>query len=96
MLIWLVNLIFDVVNFVFGIALWILPIFIIAKLIFPQNKYVLLCEKYVNLGLFPLRSWLRRAFPKLFMTGIDFSPVVLWLLIRVGQWLLSVLKHILL
>ena len=95
MLVWLVNVIFFIVYLVLDIALWILPIYFILKLIIPTNKYVLLAGKYVEMGLAPVRAWLKRLLPGLFGTGFDFSPVALWLAIIVAKWLLQLVQRIL-
>ncbi len=91
MLIGLLKLVFTIIDWILVVAGWGLVIYFIAKLILPQNKYVLLVGKYVEIVLAPVRKLMYRLFPKLSNSGIDLSPVVLWLLLIVVRWILSIL-----
>lgn len=96
MLITLLNFIFSLVIFLVNVAGWVLLVYVIMALILPQNKYTLLAGKYIEPVLSPIRAWLFKTFPKLSMTHLDFSPLVLWVLFEIALWLLRLLKSILL
>ena len=98
MLIWLLKLVFGILDWALYLLLWIVPLYFILKMVLPGNKYILLIDKYCNGLLIIVRGWLRRFFPKLAATGTDayIAPVALWLLIRVAKWLLFLLQKILL
>lgn len=96
MLVWLLNLIFNIAYWALGIASWVLLIYVVMSWIIPTNKYTLLAGRYVEPLLAPIRSWVRKVIPALGNLGLDVSPVVLWLLINVAQWLLRLLQGILL
>ena len=96
MLVGLLNIVFNVLIFLVRIATWLVLIYVVLSLILPQNKYTLLIGKYVDPVLAPIRSWLSKTFPKLGGSRVDFSPVVLWLLMEIAAWLLELLRNILL
>lgn len=96
MLVSLLNLLFNLLIFLTKVAYWIMLAYVIMSMVIPQNKYVQLAGKYVEPVLSPIRAWLDKTFPKLSQTRLDFSPVVVWLLLVVVSWLLSLLKTILL
>ena len=95
MLIWLLNLVFNLANFVLDVMLFVLPVFIVAKIAVPENKYVLLAAKYADIVLAPIRRWLKKIFPQASEWSFDFSPVALWVLILLAQWLLRLLRGLL-
>jgi len=96
MLVGLLNVIFNVLVFLVNLAGWLLIIYVLMALIVPDNKYTLLVGKYIEPVLAPIRAWLGKAFPKLGGSRLDFSPVVLWLLLEIAGWLLRLLQNILL
>lgn len=96
MLVSLLNLIFNLAYWVLNIAGWLLLIYVVMALIIPQNKYTLLIGKYVEPVLSPVRALLYRLIPKLRNVRVDFSPIALWLLLSVAEWLLRLLQNILL
>ncbi len=91
----ILSFIFTVVLFLITIASWLLLIYVILALVAPQNQYTLLMGKYIQPILTPLRTFLYRLFPKLRNTGVDFSPLLLYLLIQVLSWLVRLLRNIL-
>jgi uncharacterized protein YggT (Ycf19 family) len=96
MLVSLLNFIFGVAIFLVNIASWLLVVYVVMTLILPQNKYTLLVGKYIEPILSPIRVWLSKTFPKLNQTRLDFSPIVLWLLLEIVGWLLQLLRNLLL
>ena len=96
MLIGILNFIFNVILFLITIISWIVLIYVIMALIVPQNKYTLMIGRYVNPVLSPLRKFLFRIFPKLSEIGVDFSPLLFYLLIQIVSWLVRLLRSILL
>jgi uncharacterized protein YggT (Ycf19 family) len=96
MLVSLVNIIFNIAIFLVNIAAWVLIVYVVMALIIPQNKYTLLVGKYIEPILSPIRAWLSKTFPKLNQTRLDFSPIVLWLLLEIVGWLLQLIRNLLL
>lgn len=96
MLVGLLKIIFDVLIFLVSVASWVLLAYVLMSLLIPENKYTLLIGKYVEPLLAPLRTLLAKLIPKLGAMRVDFSPVALWLLLTIAEWLLRVLKNILL
>jgi len=86
--------IFSLLGWILGIAEWLLIIYFIMMIFIPQNKYVLLASKYVEIVLAPVRKTLFRLFPKLADVKIDLSPIALLLLIWVAQQLVRSLSRI--
>ncbi len=95
MLVSILNFIFNVIIFLLGVASWAVLIYVIMALIVPQNKYTQLIGKYVEPILAPLRKFLFRVFPKLREIGVDFSPLLFYLLIQIASWLVRLLRSIL-
>ncbi len=96
MLVWLLNFIFDILRILFQIVPWVLAMYCILRLIMPQNKYVLLVGKYLEVVLAPIRRWLQKVLPQLSNTGFDFSLVALWLCSVLAGWLVQLLRNVLL
>lgn len=96
MLVWLLNAVFDILFWVLNIASWVLLIYVVMALVIPDNKYTQLIGKYVQPFLAPVRALIQRIFPKLGGGRVDFSPIGLWLIITVVEWLLRLLQRILL
>jgi len=96
MLVGLLSFIFNVLIFLVRVASWLLLVYLVLKLILPQNKYTLLVGKYVEPILTPIRAWLFKLFPKLEGFALDLTPVAAWVLLQVAAWLLVLLRNILL
>ena len=96
MLVGLFNLVFTILGWALVLLQWVLVIYVILSLVLPQNKYTQLLGKYTQTVLSPVRRLMDRYLPRLRATGMDLSPVVLWLLIYVARWLLGLLRGILL
>ncbi len=92
----LLNLIFTLAYWILRIGSWVVFLYVILCWIIPQNKYVQLVGKYLEPILQPIRDWLQRRVSFLQNTSLDFSPAVLFLLITVAGWVLSLLHRILL
>ena len=84
-----------VVIFLLDVCMGVLIAYVLMKLIIPQNKYTLLAGKYVEPFLAPVRALIAKLFPSLASGQFDFSPVGLWLLLLVAQWLFQILRNIL-
>ncbi|MFH1511884.1 MAG: YggT family protein [Bacillota bacterium] len=96
MLIGLLNFIFSAILFLITVLSWALLVYVIMALFVPQNKYTLMIGRFVEPILSPIRKLLFRLFPKLAQIGVDFSPIVFYLLIQVVSWLVRLLRSILL
>ena len=92
----LLRFIFDILIFLVNIASWALLVYVIMTLVVPQNKYTLLIGKYVEPLLAPVRTLIGRFLPSLAKLHVDVSPIGLWLLLNIAEWLLRLLKGILL
>lgn len=92
----ILNITFSIAGLILRVIAWVLPIYFIVKLVLPQNKYVLLASKYVEWLMAPTRDILGRLFPRLATTGLDLSPLALWILVLVAQWVLQLIRSILL
>ena len=96
MLVGLLNFIFNLLILLVRIASWLLLVYLVLKLVVPQNKYTLLVGKYVEPLLTPVRGWLVKLFPKLDGFALDLTPVAAWLLLQVAAWVIVLLRNILL
>jgi len=90
----ILSFIFSIASFVLRVISWVLPVYFIAKLVLPQNKYVMLAGKYMEWLMAPIRDILGRLFPRLAARGLDLSPIALWILVLLAQWCLQLLKAI--
>ena len=88
----LLRLILNLAYWIIDIASWLLLLYCIMTFIIPQNKYTQLLGKYVEPMLRPIHGWLLKTFPKMFDSGLDFSPVGLWLLFKVAGWLVQLVR----
>lgn len=96
MLVSILNFIFTVILFLLNVLSWAVLIYVILALVIPQNKVTLFLGKYVEPVLIPIRAFLFKVFPGLRRTGVDFSPLALYLLIQIAEWLIRLLYNILL
>ncbi len=96
MLVGLLGFVFDIAIFVLSIASWVVVLYVIMMLVAPDNKYTQLLGKYVEPLLAPVRTLLKRFFPKMQDMRVDVSPIGLWLLLNIAEWLLRLLKGLLL
>ena len=96
MLVGLLNIVFSVLIFLVRVASWLMLIYVVLSWILPQNKYTLLIGKYVEPLLAPVRTLIGRFLPSLAKLHVDVSPIGLWLLLNIAEWLLRLLKGILL
>jgi uncharacterized protein YggT (Ycf19 family) len=96
MLTGLLTFIFNAILFLLTVLSWAILVYVIMALVIPQNKYTLLVGKYVEPVLSPIRKLLFKVFPKLAQIGVDFSPLVLYLLIQLASWLVRLLYSALL
>lgn len=96
MLTGLLSFIFNAILFLLTVLSWAILIYVIMALVIPQNKYTLLIGKFVEPVLTPIRKLLIKLFPKLATLSVDFSPLVLYLLIQIASWLIRLLYSALL
>ena len=87
---------FWLIELALQILLWAVPVLILLKLLLPGNKYVMLANRYLDIALRPISSLMRRYLPGLSQTGFDFSPIGLWLVIRILLFFVQLLWKILL
>ena len=95
MLVFVVNSIFSIAHWVLEVAGLVVLVYVVLKMVMPQNKYALLIGKYVEPVLKPIRALLQRTFPGLRGSVIDFSPLALFFAFNVMQWILRMLRHLL-
>lgn len=92
----MLNFLFGLIIFVINVAGWVVLAYTILSWIIPGNAYMQKAASFIEPILAPIRAALRRLLPQLFNTGLDFSPAVLWLLLQVARWLVTLLRNILL
>ncbi|MBN1776791.1 MAG: YggT family protein [Clostridiales bacterium] len=95
MLVSILNFIFNAILFIITVASWLVLIYVVMALVVPQNKYTLMIGRFVEPVLSPLRKLLFRIFPRLRQIGVDFSPLLFYLLIQLVSWLIRLLQRIL-
>lgn len=85
-----------------GIIVWVLRlistlllIYCIMSFVMPRSDLMLKAASYVEPILRPFRDLLYRFFPRLRMMPLDFSPLVVWLVIDIAIWIINLLRRIL-
>lgn len=85
-----------------GIVSWFLRLISTAFLVYcvmtfvmPQSNIMRTLARYVEPILNPFRQLLYRIFPKLRAMPVDFSPLLVWLVIDVLMWLINLLRYVL-
>ena len=96
MLTGILNFLFNLILFLINVLSWAVLIYVLMALFVPQNKYTVMVGKFVEPVLTPIRKFLFKLFPKLAQIGVDFSPLVFYLLIQIASWLVRLLRGILL
>lgn len=79
---------------VLRLASFILLIYCVMSIFMPQNKFFRMAAEYVDPILAPFRGLIYRVFPKIRNFGMDFSPLLVWVVIDVLIWLLQLLRRI--
>lgn len=90
MLSWLIGLI----AWLLRVANFALLLYCLMSFIMPQSDIMNKLRGYVEPVLEPFRQLLYRFFPKLRTTPLDFSPLVVWVVIEIAIKLLSLLARI--
>lgn len=82
-----------IVNWVLRLASTVLLIYCVMSFVMPRSELMAKAASFVEPVLRPFRSFLYRVFPKLRMLPVDFSPILVWLVIDVLMWLVSALRY---
>ena len=89
------------IGFLLNLVSWALRLVSIALLVYcvmsfvmPQSDLMRKAAVYVEPVLRPFRGLLYRYFPKLRMMPVDFSPLVVWLVLDIAAWLVSLLRSL--
>lgn len=89
---------FDLLFSIAGMALRLLSlamlIYCVMSFIMPQSDLYRKLASWVEPFLHPVRFRLYRWFPALRRMPVDFSPLAVWLLIDVAEWILSFLRRL--
>ena len=95
MLIGLLRVLFNILFWVLNVSGTVLLIYAILTFILPQHRITQTIGRFMEPLLAPIRRFIQRTLPGLGNTGLDFSPVGLWLLLKAASWVLRLLQGIL-
>ena len=83
------------IGFIVGIYTLLLVVYVILKFLpIPANKWTELVGAIIEPGLNATRALMQRVLPQLTGKGFDWSPVVLYLLLKVLGYVLGVLSNL--
>jgi len=89
---------FELLFSIAGMALRLLSlamlVYCVMSFIMPQSDFYRKFASYVEPVLNPVRFQLYRWFPALRRMPVDFSPLAVWLLLDVAEWILLFLRRI--
>ena len=74
----------------------LLLIYCIMSFVMPRSELMYKAASYVEPVLRPFRELLDRFFPRLRMMPLDFSPLVVWLVIDIAIWIINLLRRLVL
>ncbi len=89
------------ISFLLGIVIWLLRVVSMALLVYcvmsfvmPQSDLMHKAAAYAEPILSPFRQFLHRVIPALRNVPLDFSPLLVWLIIDILIWVLRLLQRI--
>ena len=85
---------FGIVVFVLEVLLAVVVVYIVAKLAVPDNKYVLLADKYAEIVLAPVRELIKKVLPQASEWRLDIAPYALFLAILIVEIVFRLLRDI--
>lgn len=77
------------------IAGFLLLVYCVMTIVMPQSAILQKARTYVEPILSPFRELLYKWFPKLQGMAVDFSPLLVWLVIEIAIWVLNLLRRVL-
>ena len=90
----MLNLLFALASLALRVVSWAMLIYCVMSFVMPQSDWFRKAAGYVEPLLHPVRMQLYRWFPALGRMPVDFSPLAVWLLIDVADWVLRLLRGI--
>ena len=91
----MIGLVLVVVARLLRLANIALLVYCVMSFVMPQHELYRKASYYMERVLRPIRSLLYRCFPSLMNMPLDFSPLVLWLLIDIAMSIVSRLGQVL-
>ncbi len=86
---------FNILFWLLNISGTVLFIYAILTFVLPNHAITQTIGRFIEPLLEPVRKLIRCYLPSLSNSALDFSPLGLWLLLKVASWLLRLLQRIL-
>lgn len=90
----ILRFILNLASWIISIAGWALLIYVILRLVIPNNTITTTVGRFVEPMLNPVRALIRKFIPSLAGGSFDFSPIGLWLIFEIASWLIGLLARI--
>lgn len=90
----MISALIGVVVFLLNVLGFLLLVYCVMSFVMPDSAVMMKARTYVEPVLAPFRELLYKMIPKLQGMAVDFSPILVWLVIRVAIWLLNLLRHL--
>lgn len=90
----MINLLLNLASLVLKVVSLAMLVYCVMSFVMPQSDLYRKLGSYVEPVLHPVRLRLYSWFPALRRIPLDFSPLAVWLLIDVANWLISLLRRI--
>lgn len=84
-----------IIVFLLNVLGFLLLIYCVMTFVMPDSAIMGKARTYAEPILAPFRELLYKLIPKLQGMAVDFSPILVWLVIRVLIWVLNLLSRIL-
>ena len=85
------KILFRLINIALTIINYGVLAYCVLSYLAPNSRAFQFLAKYVDIILKPFRSFIQTVFPRMAQQRFDYSPILLWLAIRIVRWLLSAL-----
>ncbi len=87
------NLLFSFVGLALSALNLGMLIYCVMSFVMPQSEWFYKLSRLIQPVLYPVRKQLHTWFPSLRSLPVDLSPLAVWLLIDVAQWILNFLRY---
>lgn len=90
----MISALIGLIVFLLQVLSFVLLIYCAMTFVMPGSSLMTKAKKYVEPILAPFRQLLYRWFPSLRSMAVDFSPLLVWLVIEILLWVLNLLRRI--
>lgn len=90
----MISALIGIIVFLLNVFSFLLLVYCVMTFVMPGSSVMEKARRYAEPVLEPFRELLYKMVPRLRGMAVDFSPILVWLVIRVAMWILNLLRGI--